>query len=484
MISVRSKLILSIGVLVGLSMYSARPVWAVDMREVLNAARINDPAFRAAAAERNAGKLNEKIGRSLLLPSVIASYSEGRAKYDREFTGNTNTTSQLSDVDLKSYSVQLRQPVYSLDAKARYDLGKESAVEADYVYRFNEFDLVQRTATLYIDVLVAIEQLNAASAQREALAEALKLSIQQKAGGETSRLDVLDVTAKFDLAKAQFLEAQFDLETKIRSLEGLTGLVVADIAGVDEGYIPSLETDSGFDSFRRLMLTSNPEILVAKSRIEQAKIQKRRAFAGHTPRLDFVAVKSFSENDTVNTINQVTDSETVQLQMQLPLFSGFGTTAQVDQAEERLRQEKANLDDLVLQKEIELRKAFSQSLLNRDKTNAYRQAVLSAEEAVKAAQLGQKAGVRIRLDELTALQQLYQTRKDYLRTKFESMVNLVKLNLLTGSSSIDEISVLFDVFDSKSNSIRLPRLVDERLSAGDNTSSVPDEATLQLRPLN
>ena len=178
---------------------------AVSLQEALNAARLNDPAFRAAAAERKAGKLNEVIGRSLLLPSVVANYSEGKAKYDREFLGGTNTTTQTSDVDLKSYSIQLRQPLYSLDAASRYDLGQELAEEADYIYQFNEFDLIQRIATAYIEVLIALEQLNAANAQKLALAESLKLTQKQKAGGESSRLDVLDVTANHDLAKAQHL---------------------------------------------------------------------------------------------------------------------------------------------------------------------------------------------------------------------------------------------------------------------------------------
>ena len=185
---------------------------AVSLQEALNAARVNDPAFRAAAAERKAGKLNEVIGRSLLLPSVVANYSEGKAKYDREFLGGTNTTTQTSDVDLKSYSIQLRQPLYSLDAASRYDLGQELAEEADYIYQFNEFDLIQRIATAYIEVLIALEQLNAANAQKLALAESLKLTQKQKAGGESSRLDVLDVTAKHDLAKAQHMEAQVPCE--------------------------------------------------------------------------------------------------------------------------------------------------------------------------------------------------------------------------------------------------------------------------------
>lgn len=455
---------------------------AVSLQEALNAARVNDPAFRAAAAERKAGKLNEVIGRSLLLPSVVANYSEGKAKYDREFLGGTNTTTQTSDVDLKSYSIQLRQPLYSLDAASRYDLGQELAEEADYIYQFNEFDLIQRIATAYIEVLIALEQLNAANAQKLALAESLKLTQKQKAGGESSRLDVLDVTAKHDLAKAQHLEAQHDLESKVKNLEGLTGLVVVNIAGATDEYIPALPENTVYDNLRQQMLAANPEILVARSRIDQAKIQKKRAFAGHTPRVDFVAVKSLSENDTVNTINQITDSEVMQVQMQLPLFSGFGTTAQVDQADEKVRQEKAALDEMVLQKDTELRKAYSQCLLGKQKIEAYKQAVYSANEAVKAARLGQSAGLRVQLDELNALQQLYQTQRDYVRTRYETMTALLKLKLLTGAGGPEEVAGLFSAFDPASRPVEIPRLLDLPLPGGQqNQEELPP---LNLPPLN
>lgn len=454
---------------------------AVSMQEALNAARLNDPAFRAAAAERKAGKLNEVIGRSLLLPSVVANYSEGRAKYDREFLGNATATTQTSDVDLKSYSVQLRQPLYNLDSASRYDLGQELAEEADFIYLFNEFDLIQRIATAYIEVLIALEQLNAANAQKLALEEALKLTQQQNAGGESSRLDVLDVTAKHDLANAQYLEAQHDLETKVRNLEGLTGLVVVNIAGANEGYIPSLPDHTTYENLRQQMQAANPELLVARSRIDQAKIQRKRAFAGHTPRIDFVAVKSLSENDTVNTINQITDSEVMQVQMQLPLFSGFGTTAQVDQAEEKVRQEKAGFDQMVLQKDIELRKAYSQCLLGKQKIEAYKQAVYSASEAVKAARLGQSAGLRVQLDELNALQQLYQTQRDYVRTRYETMTALLKLKLLIGAGGPEEIASLFSAFDPTSRKVDIPRLPDE-LTPSEQTGQ-EELAPLNLPPL-
>lgn len=431
---------------------------AVGLIEVLAAAREKDPTFRAAVAERNADKFDEAIGRSQLLPNVSASISEGKAEYDRQILNGATAQRQVSNLDVKSRTVQLRQPLFNLDALSRYRSGRENALAADHRYRFNEYELVRRVSSLYVDVLVAYEQVLFSQSESAALVEASTLANQARKGGEASRLDLLDATAKADLAKARQLEAELSLEIRLRALEAVTGLTIEALSGASNSLETALLQEQNYVSLEADVLSSNPEVLLARSAVQQANYTLDRAKAGHAPRIDLVASQSVSENDTVNTINQKTDAKVMQVQLQLPLFSGFGTTAQVDQATERLGQAQAELDQVIQKKLIELRQVHTDWMLSKSKLAAYQKAIESAEESVKAARLGQRAGLRIQLDELNATQLLYQTRKDFLRIKYDAVINLIKLKTLAGRAEYGDLLDLASVFDASNEAAPLPRM--------------------------
>jgi outer membrane protein, protease secretion system len=64
----------------GLMAIGLSQAWALDLYESYDMALANDPTFRAALKEYEAGLANETIGRAALMPKINASYY-GAAKY-------------------------------------------------------------------------------------------------------------------------------------------------------------------------------------------------------------------------------------------------------------------------------------------------------------------------------------------------------------------------------------------------------------------
>ena len=66
----------------------------------------------------------------------------------------------------------------------------------------------------------------------------------------------------------------------------------------------------------------------------------------------------------------------------------------------------------------------------------------SSKLALEANQLGYQVGVRINIDVLNAQQQLYSTRRDLAKARYDTLVNGLRLKAAAGSLSQEDIAQL------------------------------------------
>src|SRR5689334_19717940 len=88
---------------------------AMSLLQAYEAALQNDPTYRAAVYDNEAGQQNKILGRSNLMPSVSASYGKYKNKADitaPNFLGQETTTHP--DYESTSGVVQLRQPLFNM----------------------------------------------------------------------------------------------------------------------------------------------------------------------------------------------------------------------------------------------------------------------------------------------------------------------------------------------------------------------------------
>lgn len=426
-------------VLAAAGLLAAGHASAISLLQAYQAALQNDSQYKAALSENAQGIEYRNIGRSALLPTIQASYY--RNKNWADLTQQTLLGEQTTHPEYLSGSttVQLRQPLFNMDAYARYKQGQAQSDSAAAQFSVRVQELVLRVVQAYTDALFATEQLRLATAQRDALAEQRKVNDRFFKQGEGTRTDMLETQARLDVAEAAVLEAQDNVVTLRATLAAIVGTDLGELDGLAANFRIMPMQEGGFDTWRKIAMENNPTILSRVLNIEVAHQEVNKAKAGHAPRLDFTATYSKANAETLNTYTQDSTARVVGVQLTVPLYQGGYVNAIARQAvagEERARADLQAETDKAL---VELRKQYSAVLSGVSRIRALEKAVASGRLLMEATEQSIKGGVRINLDLLNAQQQLYTSERDLAQARYNYLLAILRLRAAAGTLGPDDV---------------------------------------------
>lgn len=432
------------GVLSGLVL----PAQALDLSDAYALALRNDPTLHAAIAERDAGVENLAIGRAGLLPNL--SYRYNRARNDSEVTQRSQLGDVTSQRDYRSYSstLTLQQPLFDYAVWSDYRRGVAQAALADERLRGRGQEMMVRVFSAYSEALFADEQIALAQAQRRTYAEQLQLNERLLKNGEGTRTDVLETRARYELAQAQEIEAGDNLDAALRSLQAITGEAMSaeDLAPM----LPSLAVQplvpARFEPWRDLAVAHNAELASQRHALDVADQGVERQRAGHLPSLSAYVSKGISSSSSESTYNQRYDTDSVGIQLSVPLFAGGGVSARVRQAQAERDGLQFQVDAQVSDTLNQLRRQFNLCASSTAKIRAYGMAVNAASALVEATRRSVQGGERVNLDVLDAEQQLYGARRDLAQARHEYLRAWVQLRYLAGVLDAKDVEVLNGYF--------------------------------------
>jgi protease secretion system outer membrane protein len=424
-------------------------VAAMGLLQAYDAAVQNDPTFRSAIYENQAGQENKALGLSNLLPNAQFNYSASKDK--TELTqpnpyspGSVVTTNP--EYTSTAGSVSVRQVLFSLDAYARYKQGVAQSNYSDAVFSSKRQDLVVRLFSAYADAQYAENQVALLAAQRDAYVEQRHVNDRMFEKGEGTKTDMLETQAKLDLAEAQLLEAQDNLTTARNTLAAIVGKDVIQLDGLSETFRVMPLAPSSINDWQAIATKNNAEILAGQFAVEAADQEVKKNWAGHTPRLDLQAGYSRSKSDTINTLNQEYKTKSLGVQLVIPLYSGGQVSAATRQAVANREKAKADLEITVKKVDVELRKEHSAIFSSAAKIDALVKSVASATELIKATQQSIKAGVRINLDLLNAQQQLMQAKRDLVQARYNYLIAYLRLRNAAGVLNGEDLRAIAGYF--------------------------------------
>lgn len=424
------------------------PAQALDLSDAYALALRNDPTLHAAIAERDAGVENLAIGRAGLLPNL--SYRYNRARNDSQVTQRSQLGDVTSQRDYRSYSstLTLQQPLFDYAVWSDYRRGVAQAALADERLRGRGQEMMVRVFSAYSEALFADEQIVLAQAQRRSYAEQLQLNERLLKHGEGTRTDVLETRARYELAQAQEIEAGDNLDAALRSLQAITGEAMSaeDLAPM----LPSLAVQplvpARFEPWRDLAVAHNAELASQRHALEVADQGVERQRAGHLPSLSAYVSKGISSSSSESTYNQRYDTDSVGIQLSVPLFAGGGVSARVRQAQAERDGLQFQVDAQVSDTLNQLRRQFNLCASSTAKIRAYGMAVNAASALVEATRRSVQGGERVNLDVLDAEQQLYGARRDLAQARHEYLRAWVQLRYLAGVLDAKDVEVLNGYF--------------------------------------
>lgn len=420
---------------------------AIDLLQAYRDAQAYDSQIASARLQRDAGRERQVQGRAGLLPQVglNANITQNNPSYSQTQPGSPSPSGYRSE----TYQVQLQQPLYRPANIEVYEQGKLAVAAGEAQFEQAQIDLALRVAQAYFDVLAAQDALEFIKAQKVAISEQLESAKRNFEVGTATITDTHEAQARFDLAQAQEIAALNELEVKGNALAVLTGKQTGALAGLRPGLKLNAPEPASLNQWVASAETGNIAVLTQSLQVEIARRDIERFRAAHLPTVD--AVASYSQSKGISPLfpNIGVNNTAVGIQLSLPLFSGYATTSQVAQAVALADKAQADLDTARRNAAQNARSAYLGVQSGLSQVRALEAAETSSKLALDANKLGYDVGVRINIDVLNAQQQLYSTRRDLAKARYDTLLAGLRLKAAAGSLSEGDLAELNALLDAR-----------------------------------
>mgnify|MGYP000632659295 CR=1 FL=1 len=407
---------------------------AQSLVEMYEAARGYDAGFISAKAlyEANLAKANQALGG--ILPNIAVSVSQVRTDYQRQVQGTEKTA--VTELETKTTAATLVQPIYRPAAWATYRQGGRQLQQAAAQYEAAEHDLMIRVSQAYFDVLTSEDNFELVQTQKKAVSEQLASAQRNFEVGTATITGVRDAQARFDLTTAQEIAAENDLRIKRLALDLVVGVQNAKpkrLANNSKLVEPPKES---VDAWVSQSETASPAVKQATLAYEVAKLEVDKANAGHKPTLDAQISYAGTRNVNGNAVSPIGShifNPSAAVVLNVPVFAGLTTMYRVREAAALENKAQSDLEAAKRNTAQATRTAYFGLIAGLSQVKAYEAAEASSQSALDANKLGYSVGVNINIDVLNSQSQLYQTKRDLAKARYDVLVGNLKLRQAAGT---------------------------------------------------
>lgn len=416
------------------SLFLAAGAGAEDLLQIYREAQRSDPVFTAARHALEAGRERLPQGRALLLPTLNLSGSATRSRNEVEFR-DVSVANTTRSPDQVGYTLSLNQPIFRMQNVIQYRQADHQVRQAEATFGQAYQDLIVRTAQSYFDVLAAQDTLALVRAQKEATAEQLAQAKRNFEVGTATITDTHEAQARYDLNSAQEIAALNDLESKRRALQILTGREIAELRPLRPDVQLSPPNPPDMAAWVDIAEKNAFPIQIAEAAAEVAALEARRSTAAHLPTLDFVAThgQTGASGTSDSPVGRDTTNTVIGLQLAMPLFQGGALSSRDRETAALSLRAKEDLENARRNAVLATRQNYLLVSNGISLIAALEQALVSSQSALESNRLGYEVGVRINIDVLNAQQQVFQTRRDLLVARYNTITNSLRLKATAGA---------------------------------------------------
>lgn len=438
---------------VAVSCASTGMAWAAELPAPIKTGLVNvyqeavdnNADLAAARADYDARKEVVPQARAGLLPNLSAGSS----------INNTRTSIDRPDVVATRsgvvYQATLSQPIFRADRWFQLKAAESVNEQASLELSATEQNLILQSADDYFTVLRAQDNLAATKAEEAAFKRQLDQASERFDVGLSDKTDVLQAQASYDTARANRIIAKRRVDDAFQALTTLTNRDYNAIEGIVHTLpvLPPAPNDAkawvDTASQQNLNLqASNYAVTAAEETLRQRK-------AGHAPTVDAVASYKRGDNDALGFSNPNytgqnyggdVSQRSIGLELNIPIYSGGLTSSQVREAYARLGQSEQRREGLrrqVVENTRNLHRAVNTDV---EQVQARKQSIISNQSALEATEIGYQVGTRNIVDVLDAQRQLYASVRDYNNTRYDYILDNLRLKQAAGTLSPSDLQDL------------------------------------------
>jgi outer membrane protein len=412
---------------------------AGDFLETYRLAKRNDATFAAARAALEAGLEKLPQGRALLLPVINASASTNYNDAENRTFGSE------ARFNSNGWNVTLTQPIFRWQNIVQYEQSKFQVLQAEAQFAQATQDLIVRVAQAYFEVLAARDNIDFIKSNKIAIAEQLAQAKRNFEVGTATITDTNEAQARFDLATAQEIAGFNALEVAERALQQIIGEPPTTLTPLRPNVLIAPPQPAVMDEWAKSARASNLVVRANEAVFEIAEREVGRQRAGHYPTLD--AIATAQENTNQSLAIGVGTRSTVQqniigLQLNLPIFAGGAVVSRTREAVALKERARSDLEASRRAAEFNARQAYLNVTNGLAQVKALEQALTSSEVSLQSNRVGYEVGVRINIDVLNAQQQVFQTKRDLARARYDTILSGLRLKAAAGALTEADVEEL------------------------------------------
>ncbi|WP_095109326.1 TolC family outer membrane protein [Pseudomonas sp. Irchel 3E20] len=418
-----------------------------DLVSVYQEAVDNNADLAAARADYQARKEIVPQARAGLLPNLSAGADLNNTRTQLDQPSMTSTRSGTV------YQATLAQPIFRADRWFQLQAAEAVNEQAALELSATEQNLILRSAESYFAVLRAQDNLASTKAEEAAFKRQLDQSNERFDVGLSDKTDVLQSQASYDTARANRILAQRQVDDAFEALITLTNRQYNSIQGIVHTLPVLAPTPNDAKAWVDTAAKQNLNLLASNYAVDAAEETLKQRKAGHAPTLDAVAQYKKGDNDAFGFTNpdpglqggrygNDVSQRSIGLQLNIPLYSGGLTSSQVRESYSRLSQTEQRREALrrqVVENTRNLHRAVNTDV---EQVQARRQSIISNQSAVEATEIGYQVGTRNIVDVLDAQRQLYTSVRNYNNTRYDYILDNLRLKQAAGTLSPGDLQDL------------------------------------------
>jgi outer membrane protein TolC len=370
-----------------------------------------------------------RVARSVLLPNLTGDLAETVQQTSLAAEGlkfkipGFNLPTILGPYNYIDLRARLTQTVVDLTAWKNYKSADES-------FRANELSaqdsrdlVVLAVGSAYLLVIADKARVQSALAQLDTANALYQQASQQRAVGVMAQVDVDRSQVQALTQQQRVTSLQNDLAKQKINLARMTGLPPNDQYDLSDDVPYSTAPPITMEEAFRQAFEQRPDLKAAAAQVRAAELARSGARAERLPSLGVKA--DYGVIGTTPDHSHGTFSVTGTLS--LPIWQGGRTGGDIEQADATLTQRRAELEDLKLQVEGEIRKVYLDLEAATSETEVAQRNARVAKETLDLTRQRVEAGVADSVELVQSQEALAGAELDYINSVFSH--NVAKLSL-------------------------------------------------------
>jgi outer membrane protein len=290
-------------------------------------------------------------------------------------------------------------------------------------------DIILNITSLYLDVLLAQELVDVAKQQVLQTGEQITLTKQMVDAGNVARGTLLEIESQLAREQLEVVNTENELKLALLNLAQLLELENYEDFSIVKPVFPELKAQlflSASNEVYNKAVEIRPEVKRAGYQLKSSKAQLDVAYGGFMPTLSASAgiydnYLNTNQREVPDFFDQLSDNhrESIELNLNIPIFSRFANRTSVNNAKLQVEQQKLELENVKkeLRKQIEQAHANAVAAFNRYVAN--KKAVKSMQESFRYIEEKYNAGRVNTVEYSDAKTRLAMSKSSVLQAKYE-----------------------------------------------------------------